>query len=48
MDLYKILIVDDEEEIRLGIIKKIDWESYGFKVVGDADNGNGCMGDKVE
>ena len=39
MELYKILIVDDEEEIRLGVIKKIDWESYGFKVVGDAANG---------
>ena len=39
MELYKILIVDDEEEIRLGVIKKINWESYGFKVVGDAANG---------
>lgn len=39
MELYKILIVDDEEEIRLGVIKKFDWESYGFKVVGDAANG---------
>ena len=39
MELYKILIVDDEEEIRLGVIKKINWESYGFKVVGDAVNG---------
>lgn len=37
--LYKILIVDDEEEIRLGIIKKIDWENYGFTIVGDAQNG---------
>ena len=39
MELYKILIVDDEEEIRLGVIKKINWEKYGFKVVGDAQNG---------
>ncbi|WP_195987292.1 response regulator [Clostridium sp. D53t1_180928_C8] len=39
MELYKILIVDDEEEIRLGVIKKINWESYGFKVIGDAANG---------
>ena len=33
MELYKILIVDDEEEIRLGVIKKINWEYYGFKVI---------------
>ena len=37
--LYKILIVDDEEEIRLGIIKKIQWEKHGFEIVGDAQNG---------
>ena len=39
MELYKILIVDDEEEIRIGVIKKINWEYYGFKVIGDASNG---------
>lgn len=43
MDLYKIMIVDDEEEIRLGIIKKIDWESNGFLVVGDAENGQEAL-----
>ncbi len=37
--LYNILIVDDEEEIRLGIIKKIQWEKEGFKIIGDAQNG---------
>jgi two-component system response regulator YesN len=43
MDLYKIMIVDDEEEIRLGIIKKIDWEANGFIVVGDAENGKEAL-----
>jgi two-component system response regulator YesN len=43
MNLYKIMIVDDEEEIRLGIIKKIDWEAYGFVVVGDAENGQDAL-----
>ena len=43
MDLYKILIVDDEEEIRLGIIKKISWEKLGFMVVGDAENGQEAL-----
>lgn len=43
MNLYKVLIVDDEEEIRQGIIKKIDWEKYGFIVVGDAENGKDAL-----
>lgn len=43
MSLYKVLIVDDEEEIRLGIIKKIDWEKYGFTIVGDAENGKDAI-----
>lgn len=43
MDLYKVLIVDDEEEIRHGIIKKIEWEKYGFIVVGDAENGKDAL-----
>ena len=29
MELYKVLLADDEEEIRLGISRKIDWESLG-------------------
>ncbi|MBM6838691.1 response regulator, partial [Clostridium saudiense] len=38
-----IMVVDDEEEIRLGIIKKIPWEEYGFKVIGDAENGQEAL-----
>lgn len=43
MGLYKILIVDDEEEIRYGIIRKINWEEYGFEIVGDAENGKDAL-----
>ncbi len=39
MALYRILLVDDEEEIREGIIQKIEWEALGYEVVGDAENG---------
>ncbi|MEG0353264.1 MAG: response regulator transcription factor [Cellulosilyticaceae bacterium] len=39
MSDYKILLVDDEEEIRKGIIKKINWSELGFQVVGEAENG---------
>lgn len=43
MNLYRIMIVDDEEEIRLGIIKRIDWEANGFVVVADAENGQEAL-----
>ena len=34
MDLYRIILADDEEEVRKSIIKKIDWHAAGFEVVG--------------
>lgn len=37
--MYKIVVADDEEELRRAIIRKIDWESIGFEVVGEAENG---------
>ena len=43
MKKYKVLIVDDEEEIRFGVIKKITWENYGFEIVADAENGNDAL-----
>lgn len=39
MDQYKVLLVDDEEEVIQIIMKKIDWEGLGFSVVGHACNG---------
>ena len=36
MDLYRIILVDDEEEVRQSIIRKINWTEAGFQVVGDA------------
>lgn len=47
MDLYRIILVDDEEEVRQSIIKKIDWEDAGFSVTGDAENGQEAL-EKVE
>ena len=46
-ELYKILLVDDEEEVRKSIIKKINWEEEGFLVVGDAENGVEAL-EKIE
>lgn len=39
MDRYSVLLVDDEEEVIQIIMKKIDWESMGFQIVGYAHNG---------
>lgn len=35
--MYTIVVADDEEELRRAIIRKIDWESTGFRVVGEAE-----------
>ena len=37
--MYTIIVADDEEELRRALIKKVDWENVGFKVVGEAENG---------
>ncbi|MDD3251020.1 MAG: response regulator [Lachnospiraceae bacterium] len=47
MSLYRIILVDDEEEVRKGIIRKIDWERLGFEVAGDAENGQEAL-EKIE
>lgn len=47
MNLYRIILVDDEEEVRKGIIRKINWEDAGFQVVGDAENGEDAL-EKIE
>lgn len=39
VDVYTLLLVDDEEEVIQVIMKKIPWESLGFSVVGHANNG---------
>ena len=44
---YKILLVDDEAEVRTSIIRKIDWSAVGFQVVGDAENGVDAL-EKIE
>lgn len=37
--MYKLMIVDDEAEIREGLIEAMDFPSLGFEVVGAAENG---------
>ncbi|MBR6770970.1 MAG: response regulator [Lachnospiraceae bacterium] len=37
--MYTVVVADDEEELRGAILRKVDWESIGFQVVGEAENG---------
>ena len=43
MRLYKIMIVDDEAEVRQAIARKIDWRAVGFEIVADAENGRDAL-----
>ena len=43
MEEYRVLLADDEEEIRSGISRKIDWASLGFRLVGEAANGEEAL-----
>lgn len=43
MELYRVLLVDDEEDIRVGISQKMDWEGLGFSLVGQAENGRDAL-----
>ncbi len=40
---YRVLLADDEEEIRSGISRKINWASLGFQLVGEAGNGEEAL-----
>lgn len=37
--MYTIVVADDEAEIRQALIRRVDWQSVGFTVVGEAENG---------
>ncbi|MBD2870863.1 response regulator [Paenibacillus arenilitoris] len=41
--MYKVLLVDDEADVRDGLVHEIDWEACGFAVAGTAENGKEAM-----
>ena len=43
MELYRVLLVDDEQDIREGISRKMDWLGLGFSLVGEAANGQDAL-----
>lgn len=40
---YKVYLVDDDRFIRKGLISLIDWNSCGFEVYAEADNGEDAL-----
>ncbi|MDC7290051.1 response regulator [Blautia schinkii] len=43
MDLYNILLVDDEADVLQAMKRKIDWEAMGFCLAGTAENGQEAL-----
>ena len=37
--MYTVIVAEDEEKIRRGIVRNVKWESVGFRVIGEAENG---------
>lgn len=45
--MYKIIIVDDEDEVRDGVKQLTNWGNCGFELVGDFNNGRDAL-DAIE
>lgn len=43
MDFYKVILVDDEEDVRRSIERKLDWNALGFELVGSVNNGEEAL-----
>ena len=43
MEKYKIMIVDDEEDVREGIVSRINWDKLGYTVAAVAENGQDAL-----
>ncbi len=43
MNLYKLVLVDDEEDVRVSIAEKVDWKALGFELVGSLSNGQEAL-----
>lgn len=41
--MYRLLIVDDEYEVRTGICNYFPWSEVGFKVISQAENGKAAL-----
>lgn len=41
--MYKVLLADDEAIIREGLKCVVDWESFGFEIIGETSNGTDTL-----
>lgn len=41
--MLKVLIVDDEAIVRVGLKSMIDWEAHGFELIGEAKDGRSAL-----
>lgn len=41
--MYRVMIIEDEEDIRLGLVECIPWDELGFEVVGQACDGEEAL-----
>ncbi|WP_099469407.1 response regulator transcription factor [Konateibacter massiliensis] len=41
--MYKVIVIDDEEKIREGIVNLFPWESIGFEIAGSFSNGREAL-----
>ena len=43
MNLYKMILGDDEEDVRVSIERKVDWNALGFQLVGAVSKGEDAL-----
>lgn len=41
--MYRLMVVDDEEIIRKGLINSMDWGQHGYSIVAEAENGRKAL-----
>ncbi|MDD3173768.1 MAG: response regulator [Herbinix sp.] len=41
--MYKVMIVDDEMLVRIGVKSLIDWQELGFEIIAEASNGQSAF-----
>ncbi|WP_276355493.1 response regulator [Cohnella caldifontis] len=41
--MYNLILVDDEADVREGVLREIDWEAAGFRVTDVAENGREAL-----
>ncbi|MFC4778253.1 response regulator [Paenibacillus sp. GCM10023252] len=41
--MYKLLLVEDEEDVRESILHEVEWNRYGYEVIDKAENGKDAM-----